>query len=250
MSDDEFKSLVASVKDTGLHVPIVLYENKILDGRHRARACDIAKVKPRYYQYDGDEPARHVIALNLDRRHLTATQRAVLAEKALPHLEEEASERQKRLGRERGGRPLVSDDTKGSSGQQSRAATEAGKLYGVSGASVARAKRVKNEDPDLYKKVEEGEITVNAAAEQLRERAKGTHRQPSLDTERGQAIAKKNKVRLEKLMAQFEGLRLSLNDFPVEGVVSLATEEEVQGWISTVKGVKDPLNKLLKQLGG
>jgi len=49
---------------------------KFLDGRNRLAACRIAKVKPRFVEWDGTgSPLQWVISENLIRRHLTSSQR-------------------------------------------------------------------------------------------------------------------------------------------------------------------------------
>src|SRR4029077_1311698 len=75
----EFDELVADVKTNGLHEPIVVFEEKILDGRNRYRACQAAGVEPTYTTYQGDDPLALVISLNLKRRHLNESQRAMVA---------------------------------------------------------------------------------------------------------------------------------------------------------------------------
>ena len=57
LEGDEFDDLVADIKKNGLLEPITLYDNQILDGFNRYRACMIAEVEPRYKEYDGDDAA-------------------------------------------------------------------------------------------------------------------------------------------------------------------------------------------------
>jgi hypothetical protein len=77
----EFSDLVADIRTHGLHEPVVLFEGKILDGRNRHRACMMAGVAPRYEEYAGDDPVAYVVSLNLRRRHLDESQRAMVAAK-------------------------------------------------------------------------------------------------------------------------------------------------------------------------
>src|SRR5262249_49169149 len=59
------------------------YENKILDGRNRARACHAIGIDPMRREFEGDyEAARaFVISENIKRRHLDESQRAMAAAK-------------------------------------------------------------------------------------------------------------------------------------------------------------------------
>jgi hypothetical protein len=74
----EFDALVADVAVNGLLEPIVMYEEQILDGRNRYRACLECGVEPRFDEYTGNDPFGHVISLNFHRRHLTASQKAIV----------------------------------------------------------------------------------------------------------------------------------------------------------------------------
>jgi hypothetical protein len=75
MMGAEFDELVTSIKLNGLREPIVLFEDKILDGRNRARASAAAGVEPRFTPFAGGDPTAFVIDKNIRRRHLTQEQK-------------------------------------------------------------------------------------------------------------------------------------------------------------------------------
>jgi ParB-like chromosome segregation protein Spo0J len=81
LADDEAKALARDISEHGLREPITLFEGKILDGRNRYIACLDAGVEPRFTHYRGDNPAAYVVSLNLKRRHLDESQRAMVAKK-------------------------------------------------------------------------------------------------------------------------------------------------------------------------
>jgi hypothetical protein len=78
---EDFRSFVADLKAHGLREPIVLFEEKILDGRNRYLACIEAEVEPHFLPYQGTDPVAYVLSLNLKRRHLTESQCAMVAAK-------------------------------------------------------------------------------------------------------------------------------------------------------------------------
>jgi len=81
MEGEEFNALVADIKATGLLQPIVLYEDKILDGRNRYRACLAAGVTPDIIELGEVREVvaiALVIAANIRRRHLTPEQKTDL----------------------------------------------------------------------------------------------------------------------------------------------------------------------------
>ncbi len=149
MTDDNLKSLTGSIGRGGLQEPIVLYEGEVLDGRNRQIACSNANIKPVYIDYTGDDPLGYVTRANLDRRHLTTSQRGAVAAE-LANLESGQS-----AGR--------SANLPTSAITQSEAAA----LLDVSPRTLRSAKAIKAADPELFEKVKRGEVTIEAASKQL-----------------------------------------------------------------------------------
>ena len=84
MEKKEFNELKTDIKQNGLMDEIITYESKILDGRNRFKACIELGITPKLRQYEGDNPLQYIISTNLKRRHLTPSQRAMVARRSLP----------------------------------------------------------------------------------------------------------------------------------------------------------------------
>jgi hypothetical protein len=81
MKNLEYAAFKADIQRNGLLQPIMLYDGKILDGRNRHRAMIDAKrafnKEKDFKVYTGANPAEYVISANVNRRHLTDSQRAM-----------------------------------------------------------------------------------------------------------------------------------------------------------------------------
>ena len=64
MPDAEYRQLVKDIARNGLLEDILLYDEKILDGRHRYRACIDNGIEPRFRNYEGDDPVGAVLVRN------------------------------------------------------------------------------------------------------------------------------------------------------------------------------------------
>ncbi len=82
MAEDELQALAEDIKANGQQHPIVVLDGQILDGRNRFRACELAGVEPTFADANGTDPWTLVVSLNVKRRNLTASQRAVAAAEA------------------------------------------------------------------------------------------------------------------------------------------------------------------------
>ena len=147
MSSDEFVSLKTDIRANGLLEPIWLLDGQILDGRNRFKACQEVGVKPVFRDYEGDNPTAFIISLNLKRRHLSESQRAMVAAK-LENLEH-------------GQRADLARDAN----LHVLKRAEAASLLNVSPRSVATAKKVEElGTPELVSAVEQGNIAVSTAS--------------------------------------------------------------------------------------
>lgn len=172
MQDDEYERLKDDIAINGQLEPVVLYEGKVLDGRNRYKAlCDIG-LKTDFEEYQGDQPLSYVISKNLHRRHLTASQRAIMATDIKPLLEVEAKKRQELTRFGGGGNISTTESETGKSRDQ------AGDLFGVSGRYVSEAENIKEKEPELAEKVRSGDMTIAEAKKkaQKAEREKERHK--------------------------------------------------------------------------
>lgn len=156
---DEFEALSRSIAESGQQVPATSWiaddgVEYLIDGRHRARACERLGIPLVVERLEGDEAAARafILATNVTRRHLTPSQRAVAA----------ATLATRRRG-ERGARAYLSLT-------QEQAASAAG----VS-VRLVRAARTFVDDAALARAVLDGTLTVAEAARQSRgEQKRGT----------------------------------------------------------------------------
>lgn len=138
-----FKELVEDVRQNGVLEPIVFLDGAILDGRNRYMAAREAGVEYPRVEYTGDDPLGFVISRNLKRRHLSESQRAMVAAK---------------LAKMPAHRPA--DDN-----SANLRTSDAAAMLNVSERSVETARKVEREGaPELIEAVETGEASVSAAA--------------------------------------------------------------------------------------
>jgi len=77
LAEDDLRRLADDIKANGLLYPIITDpDGRIIDGRNRLAACQIAGVRPRFEEYGGD-PIPRILSVNNERRHMTTGQRAM-----------------------------------------------------------------------------------------------------------------------------------------------------------------------------
>lgn len=149
MGGAEFASLCADIKANGLREAIWLYQGAVIDGRHRMRACAEVGVNCYTKTYAGDDPLKFAVSLNLHRRHLDSSQRAMVAA---------------RLANMKVGGDRVSEHS--ANLQNAVSQSQAADLLNVSTRSVAAAARVQEEAPaEVIRAVDRGDMSVSLAAQ-------------------------------------------------------------------------------------
>lgn len=143
MGDADYAALRDDIRSNGLRSPVVIYEGLILDGRNRAKACAEIGIDPSLMAYEGTDPVGYVVSLNLRRRHLDESQRAMVAGRIANMAE---------------GRPTETASIEAVS--QDVAAD----LLNVGRASVQRARVVLTRGaPEVVAAVDSGALAVSAA---------------------------------------------------------------------------------------
>ncbi|GAA3389065.1 ParB N-terminal domain-containing protein [Streptomyces roseoviridis] len=202
LDEEELQALADDIRERGLHNPVVLdTTGRILDGKNRLRACEIADVEPTYSTYDGDDASTYVLSVNSRRRHLTKGQLAMIAAKArsfsehagrslgeqsVRSLSEQAGVSVGRVGQAsvvlRHAPDLAESVINGTMGLNEAYAV-AQKQKAQAESAESQLARLRAEDPQLADRVVEGELTIQGAwaerkarqEEELRQRRVATN---------------------------------------------------------------------------
>lgn len=149
LPDSELEELAESIKQSGQRQPIVLTEDGlILDGRNRAKACEMVNVEPEVTVYDGDDLAEYVIDSNTSRRHMSTGARAMAT--AL----------------------VLADDGRRNNGRWKRGSVDIGESSNISTwqANLKWCGIVIDHAPDLATDVVSGDLALDAALQQAEQR--------------------------------------------------------------------------------
>jgi N6-adenosine-specific RNA methylase IME4 len=161
----ELDELVEDIRAHGLREEILVDEQgRILDGRNRANACLRLGIEPATTLWQpgpGDSVIALVVSLNVKRRHLDPSAKAVLAEKLEPMFASEAKQRQRHGGREKVGKKFTTFET-------GKAAVLAAKAAGANPHYVADVKALRTQNPEIYMRVVNGELKIPEAKAALK----------------------------------------------------------------------------------
>lgn len=163
--DEEINELALSIKQNGLLEPITLTKDELLlDGRCRLKACQIAGVEVRIVIFTGDDPAMFVLDKNINRRHLSKTQRELAVAK-LAYLQKGTNRYQRKEKVDTSNRSFLSPVT----------IEEAAKKSGIAKTAIERARTiVDHAAPHVYDMVSTGKVKTYVASQAVRHTPKET----------------------------------------------------------------------------
>jgi hypothetical protein len=177
INDSELADLAKDIKANGMRDPIVTLDGEILDGQNRFRACEMAGVKPQFDPYIGDNPVGYVISKNIARRHLDASQRAMIAAE-LSGGKWGGNHTPQQDANLRLANPVITDES-------------AAKLMNASERSLVDARAVKTASPELAAEVRDGKVKLNAAKKAAKASPKALKKALAEGTDAVKKLAKK-----------------------------------------------------------
>ena len=90
MTSAEIADLAKDIEANGLAFPVVTRkgtggpDDELIDGRNRLRACEAAKVTPRFVALNGADASAFILSANIARRQMTKGALAMVVAKAYP----------------------------------------------------------------------------------------------------------------------------------------------------------------------
>jgi ParB-like chromosome segregation protein Spo0J len=147
MSEEEFQELKDSIENIGVQTPIVIFENKVIDGWHRYTAAnDVGMPCPETDLPDDVDPRDFVLASNKSRRHMTKSQLALSYAKVYEW--------------------APSGVTRVALGATLKTNEELANLAGTGERTIRQAKQIlKDGGEEVVKAVESGKISAKRGAE-------------------------------------------------------------------------------------
>lgn len=168
MDATEYEGLLRDIQANGLREPIWTLDGTILDGRNRYKACQELNIRPATREYTGPTDIASLVAfvmsLNLQRRHLSSSQRSMLALDVEKLLAAEL-ERQRR---EKISHYRQTGETVEIFPPSPKAREQAAAITGTNGRYVSDAKKVATQAPELVNLVRDGTLTIPDATELIK----------------------------------------------------------------------------------
>lgn len=168
MKEEAYVSLKNDIEKNGFDnkFPIYIYEDEIIDGWNRFKACKELKVTPIYKHFTGSslEALTFILRTN-NRRDLSSSQRACLAADSDEIIEtltkEIEEERRKKISEAR--QNEMREKIPSSKRDESKVTTKLAQTFGTNSRYVSDAQRFKKENPEVFEQIKNGTINISEA---------------------------------------------------------------------------------------
>ena len=172
MNTEDYQRLVVDLQTNGYDEsqPIYTYENKILDGWNRYRACSTIGIKPVVKEFTGtDIDAIQFVMRTNKRRNLSSSQWAAIAVEAVgiidtisKEVEVERLAKQKANAANRYTNDLASVN-KFTQATPERTTAKTAELFNTNHVYIHEAQHLKDTKPEVFEQVKRGEKTITEA---------------------------------------------------------------------------------------
>lgn len=249
--------LAESIRRTGLLHPVVIDRTgRLVCGRRRLEACRVLGWEDVPVTIaDSIESAVAALIAERDenecRKEMLMSEKVALG-KAIEDLERPVAEQLRREGNARGGRARDEVTVPGS--RDFRVREQVGEALGMSGATYQRAAavvdRAERGDETAQEALAEMDATgkVRPAYDKVTAPATPKKHLSPPNTQRQKDLAHAAKKRVEVVVGQCQAFPVGLPGLRVEDAASVATSEEVAGWVSAVNDGIRALRAFHKQL--
>lgn len=180
LSDEEYSGLEKSILEEGVREPIITWRGFIVDGHNRysiatKHGLDFNTVE---YDFADEADAKEWMILNqFARRNINAYQRSVLALELKDIVSAQAKKRQQQAGGAVPQKSAGAHDTR----------DELAAYAGVSHDTISKVERIEREATDeLREQLRNGDTSINAAYQQLREAEKKAERKAAIEEAKAQ----------------------------------------------------------------
>lgn len=221
LPDEEINKLAEDIKANGQRLSIVRCNGQIVDGRNRLRACLLAGVEPQIKDREDlntdADVAKAITSMNIRRRHLSASERAAIAvelmtiiekdeKKVEQNIKPEEAQQTLETNKENQEEPPVEEtsaikakkdpEEEPAKRNKVKLREEASEMMGVDPSYVARAEKIKTEDPEAFESIKKGEKAISKVQKEKENKQQKTEAQ--IKEKAHKIVAKCSEV-LEKL---------------------------------------------------
>jgi ParB-like chromosome segregation protein Spo0J len=239
LPDDELKELAADIAERGLLQLIVLdSDGRILDGRNRFAACEIAGIEPEFVTYDGDDPDGYALAVNGQRRSMTKGQKALVAGEFILSLRKDHGVNQSAIARSVGVHTTLIDQAvdiltwargrvagimaAGTGWSEAREAARKAREHHE--AMQTQLKRLETEAEDLHEQVTQKGLPLDDAVAALEQREKRVREEAEQQRSREEAERQQREREHREAIGRY-----------VSGVTAF-----LHGWNTAINLASDP----------